>query len=150
MQWWWAAFWSANRDNAALPALSYGWWWCVCMCGGVPAAMSGIAAGDGAPYWGFNTPLDQADMIHVGWVWIWVPVLEQHLSCQCVFVGIWRWALLARGCSLKQSDTTSGWSWSSTSQNRPLNESHVAHLIPLGTWCTRPLILVTEKNLRAD
>lgn len=36
----------------------------------VPAAKSGIAAGDGEPYRGFNTPLDQADMIHVGWVWI--------------------------------------------------------------------------------
>lgn len=68
-----------------------------------------------------------------------------HVS---LFMRIWRWLLRACGCSLKQ--WYDGWAWSPTSENLPLDESLVAHLIPIRTWCTRPLILVTERNLRAD
>ena len=76
---------------------------------------------------------------------LWHSVFQVRL-----FMRIWRWVLRARGCSLKQRYTTSGWAWSLTTQNLPLDESLVAHLIPKRTWCTRPLILVTERNLRAD
>lgn len=64
--------WSASGDNGALPSP---------VAQSLPAAKSGITARDQGSY----LPLDQADKIHTGWVWIWVPAVAQRLSCQTVY-----------------------------------------------------------------
>ena len=129
--------WSPNGDNAALPS--------PVALGGVYLLLSQVSQP------GTEHLKEALTLLWIRLTWfMWAgcgfdSLLQHGFFHVSVFMGIWRWVLHARGCSLKQR-----YDLSLTSQNLPLDESHVAHLIPIGTWCTRTLIFVTERNLRAD